>query len=301
VRQRLARVGALALKNSVYVMPRTDDALEDLQWIAQEAMAGGGEAWVCEATFVAGPSDDELAERFRSERRADYQALATEVAEALAELKQRAGARPPEPEVAQRLERLKKRLAEIAAIDFCEAAGRREAESALRRLETALRPRRKPVAEEPEHPDLLGKTWVTRRGIQVDRIATAWLVRRFIDAGARFRFVDGRSTEPAPKEIRFDMVPGDVTHEGDRCTFESLVARAGIADPAVHEIAEIVHDIDLKDGKYGRADAAGIQRLLAGLLQTHADDESRLSRGFALFDDLYQSFARNRRSRSTSS
>jgi len=99
------------------------------------------------------------------------------------------------------------------------------------------------------------------------------------------------SQAAAPGEIRFDIVPGDFTHEGDRCTFETLVARTGLADPAVSQIAEIVHDIDLKDGKYGRADGPGIQRLLFGLVLSHREDEDRLARGFALFDDLYRSFS----------
>jgi hypothetical protein len=293
IRQRLAKVGAAALKNSVYVLPRTDDCLEDLQWIAQEAVAGGGEAWVCDGTFVVGTSHEELVKRFQGERQAEYAALSTEIEEALATLKRRSGAEPPESEVASRLERLKKRLAEIEGIDFFKAPGRRDAGTALRHLEGALRPKRRvPAAPAPARAALIGKTWVTRRGIQVDRIASAWLVRRFIDPNARFRFVEPKGAEIAPDEIRFDMMPGEVTHEGDRCTFETLVGTAGIVDPGVREIAEIVHDIDLKDGKYARTDAAGIQRLLLGLVLTHPEDEARLTRGFALFDDLYQSFSR---------
>jgi hypothetical protein len=292
VRQRLAKVGALALKNSVYILPRTDDCLEDLQWIAQEAVAGKGEAWVSDASFVAGISNEDLVKRFRSERQADYASLSSEVKNASSKLKTRGGAEPPEPEVTARVERLKKRLSEILAIDFFKAPGRKEAEAALRQLQDALLPRRRSAPRPPtKHSDLLGKTWVTRRGVQVDRIASAWLVRRFIDRDARFRFVDPKGAEIAPGEIRFDMMPGEFTHEGDRCTFETLVARAGIADPAVAEIAEIVHDIDLKDGKYARADAAGIQRLLLGLVLSNPDDEGRLERGFALFDDMYQSFS----------
>ncbi|MGE5716182.1 MAG: chromate resistance protein ChrB domain-containing protein [Acidobacteriota bacterium] len=293
VRNRLTKVGAVALKNSVYVLPRTDDCLEDLHWIAQEAVAGGGEAFICDARFVAGTSNDALAKLFQAERQADYASLTGEIREALASLKRRSGVNPPEQDLTGRLARLRKRLDEIKAIDFFTARGRRESETALRTLEDRLRPKAGASAKDTrKHRDLLGRTWVTRRGIQIDRIASAWLVRRFIDPNARFRFMDPKEGQAAiPGEIRFDMMPGDFTHEGDRCTYETLVARAGLADPALSQIAEIVHDIDLKDGKYGRADAPGIQRLLIGLVLSHPDDEARLARGFALFDDLYRSFS----------
>jgi len=294
VRNRLSKVGAVALKNSVYVLPRTDDCLEDLQWIAQEAVAGGGEAFICEARFVAGISNEALVKLFRGERQVDYAALTGEIREALATLKRRSGINPPEQDLMGRLARFKKRLDEIKAIDFFfPAPGRRESEAALRTLEDRLQPRtRGSTKDARKHTDLVGRTWVTRRGIQIDRIASAWLVRRFVDPNARFRFVESKGSQAAaPGEIRFDMVPGDFTHEGDHCTFETLVARTGLADPAVSQIAEIVHDIDLKDGKYGRADAPGIQRLLLGLVLSHPEDEDRLTRGFALFDDLYRSFS----------
>lgn len=141
-------------------------------------------------------------------------------------------------------------------------------------------------------PDLTGKTWVTRRGVKIDRIASAWLVRRFLDPAARFRFVDPAGNEKRRGELRFDMVGGDFTHEGDRCTFETLRKEARLDDPGLTPIAEIVHDIDLKDGKYGRPEASGVKQLLEGVLHAHAADEERLERGFALFDDLYASFRR---------
>ena len=147
-----------------------------------------------------------------------------------------------------------------------------------------------PARGMPSVLELVGRVWVTRRGVKVDRIASAWLVRRFVDPGARFRFVDPEEP-PRAGEIRFDMVGGDFTHQGDRCTFESLLARLAIHDPALAPIAEIVHDIDLKDGKYGRAEAAGVRSLIAGIAASSADDEQRLARGAALLDDLYSSFA----------
>ncbi|MFI5120002.1 MAG: chromate resistance protein ChrB domain-containing protein [Thermoanaerobaculia bacterium] len=296
VRNRLSKVGAVALKNSVYLLPQTDECLEDLQWIAEEAIAGGGEAFVCEARFVAGISTEALLKLFRGERQIEYSALTGEIREALGALKRRSGMNPPAQDLMRRLARFKKRLDEIEAIDFFQAPGRRESEIALRTLEDRVQAKARGSKKDPgKHRDLAGHTWVTRRGIKIDRIASAWLVRRFIDPNARFRFVEPKGSAPAaPGEIRFDMMPGDFTHEGDRCTFETLVARTGLSDPAVSEIAEIVHDIDLKDGKYGRTDAAGIQRLLLGLVLSHPEDEDRLTRGFALFDDLYRSFSKGR-------
>src|SRR5437773_9718198 len=127
-------------------------------------------------------------------------------------------------------------------------------------------------------------------GIHIDRIASAWFIRRFIDPGARLRFVDAQSVDVRPGELRFDMVGGDFSHEEDRCTFETLLARTGISNRALTEIGEIVHDIDLKDAKFGRPEAAGLEKLLIGLVLANPDDEARLERGFVLFDELYQSF-----------
>ena len=139
---------------------------------------------------------------------------------------------------------------------------------------------------------LRGRVWVTRRGIKVDRIASAWLVRRFVDPAAQFRFVDPEAGPRAPRsgELRFDMSGGDFTHEGDRCTFEMLLARLGTKDAALAAVAEVVHDIDLKDGKYARPETAGIRQVVDGIVAAHPKDEGRLERGFALFDDLYASF-----------
>jgi hypothetical protein len=142
--------------------------------------------------------------------------------------------------------------------------------------------------------ELRGRIWVTRKGVHIDRIGSAWLVRRFVDPDARFKFVPARGYQPEPSEVRFDMFQAEFTHEGELCTFEVLVTRLGLDDPALRPIAEIIHDIDLKDEKYGRPEAAGIDRLVAGLAMGHRDDEDRLARGAAMFDDLYEYFRRKR-------
>jgi hypothetical protein len=142
--------------------------------------------------------------------------------------------------------------------------------------------------------DLKDRVWVTRQGVHIDRIACAWLIRRFIDQRATFMFVPPRGYIPDPRELRFDMFAAEFTHEGDRCSFEVLLARSGLDDPALTAIAEIVHDIDLKDGKFGRQEASGIKMLVAGICADTRDDDQRLARGAAIFDDLHAVFRRKR-------
>ena len=139
-----------------------------------------------------------------------------------------------------------------------------------------------------------GRTWVTRTGIFVDRIASAWLIRRFIDPEARFKFVPPQGYRPKPGELRFDMFEAEFTHEGNRCTFEVLLERFHLDDPALGVLAEIVHDIDLKDDKFGRDEAPGVAAVVFGIVAAHDDDATRLDRGGALFDDLYAQLRRRR-------
>lgn len=131
-----------------------------------------------------------------------------------------------------------------------------------------------------------GTTWVTRRGVGVDRMASAWLIRRMIDAEARFKFVPPRGYRPAAGEVRFDMYEAEYSHEGDACTFETLVRRFRLDGPPIRVIAEIVHDIDCKDGKFARPEASGVAMVIDAIARAHDDDQARLDRGMALFDDL---------------
>jgi hypothetical protein len=138
---------------------------------------------------------------------------------------------------------------------------------------------------------LRGSTWVTRRGVGVDRIASAWLIRRSIDPEARFRFVPGDDHVPAAREIRFDMYEAEYTHVGDACTFEVLASSFAPADPTLAAIGEVVHDIDLKDTRFGHPETAGVAALIDGICAAQSEDDARLERGFRLFDDLYAAFA----------
>jgi hypothetical protein len=280
--RRLQGLGAIALKNSVYVLPASDQTREDFEWLWREIVEGGAEATLCEARLIEGQSDADVRALFNAARNADYDEIQRDI-RALAEV---------EPgEVAGPLRRLERRVGEVERIDFFDATGR----VVVAGLIDALKARLSPPDKDKEDrmtgdQSLQGKVWVTRRGVEVDRIASAWLVRRFIDPDAGFKFVASKGYAPAPGEVRFDMFEAEITHAGDNCTFEVLLAKAGLSEPALKAIAEIVHDLDLKDGKFAREEATGIGRLLAGIYAQTADDQERLARGGALFEDLYRSF-----------
>jgi hypothetical protein len=292
VRRRLERIGAVPLKSSVYVLPSSDDALEDFQWLFQEIERDGGEATLAEARFRDGVTDARLVERFREAREADFRELADAARSFVGEAEGASpadGARTPET----RVRRLTRRLEEVMAIDFFEADGRASAEQAVeeaRRLATGDPRRPDPAHAGVPEPLGTGRTWVTRRGVKVDRMASAWLIRRFVDPDARFRFVPPDGHDHREGELRFDMLEGEFTHEGDQCTFETLLARRRLDDRALDALAEIVHDIDCKDDRFGRAETPGVASLLDGIVRTVADDEVRLQRGAALLDELYAHF-----------
>jgi hypothetical protein len=296
--RRLQDIGAVAVKNAVHALPMNEDTQEDFEWLLREIREGGGEAFLCEARLIDGLSDEEVRALFDRARDADYAEIAKE-ARSLAKSLRRKGASDTAAELRGQVARLRKRLAEIAAIDFFGAIGRETAEELLSGLEAQL-DKDKPVASktkaEPNLAETLrNRTWVTREGVFADRIASAWLIRRFIDPEARFKFVSGKGYRPQEGELRFDMFEAEFTHEGDKCTFEVLLERAGLKDSPLRAIAEIIHDIDLKDDKFGRTEVAGIRTLIDGIRVSTNDDARRIERGAEAFNDLYEFFKKKRR------
>jgi hypothetical protein len=223
VRRRLHRIGAMPLRGSVYVLPASEEAREDFEWLGEEIRAEGGEAIVCEARFILGISDEEVRAMFTTREGP-------------------AGTAP------------------AAATDRVEP----------------------------------GRTWVTRQDLHVDRMASAWLIRRFIDPAARFKFVAASGYRPEAGELRFDMYEAEYTHEGERCTYQTLLRRFGLSDPGLVEIGEIVRDIDCKDAKYGRSETAGVSAMIAGIAAGTPDDNLRLERSGPLFDGLLDHFGARR-------
>src|SRR5437868_11752390 len=296
--RRLQALGAIAVKNAVHALPMNEETQEDFEWLLREIQEGGGEAFVCEARLIDDLSDEEVRALFDRARDADYGELAKQAQAMAKSLRRKAGGAAAN-ELRGQVARLRKRLAEIAAIDFFGAIGRETAEGLLRELEAQL-DKDEPVASKSKTEPKLAetfrnRTWVTREGVYADRIASAWLIRRFIDPEARFKFVSGKGYRPQGGELRFDMFEAEFTHEGDKCTFEVLVERGGLKDSALRAIAEIIHDIDLKDDKFGRAEVAGIKTLIDGIRASTKDDAARIARGTEVLNDLYEFFKRKRR------
>ena len=298
--RRLQKLGAVPVKNSVYALPRSDGAREDLEWVAHEITSDGGEASLCEARFIGGLTDEAIEQQFRFARQRDYLELVKEarrLVDAVSKTERLPPKRRAQAETA--LERLRKRTEEIVAIDFFGAPGRADVDSLLGAAEDKLHP---PKAADPRStPDLpslrsvRGRTWVTRRGIHVDRIASAWLIRRFIDADAKFKYVEAKGYVPAPGELRFDMFDAEFTHEGAMCTFEVLLARWGTDDPALRHIADIVHDIDLRDEKYKREETGGFTTLITGIALQHRDDTARLEAGTVMLAAFHRALQQRSR------
>jgi hypothetical protein len=282
VARRLRRLGAVQLKSSVYVLPASDEAAEDFRWLLREITAGGGEATLARTSFLDGIDDDEVRAMFQRERDAEFDEI-TAAARGLDAAEPRA----------EEVQRLRRRLDEAAARDFFDAPARAAAEHAVAAAERRLRggEEAQPRAAAKVTAPPRGATWVTRRHVKVDRLASAWLIRRFLDPEARFAFVDVASYRHSPGELRFDMYEGEYGHEGERCTFETLLARFGLADDAaLRRLGEVVHDLDCKESRFGHPEAAGVAALVQGIAAAHERDEDRLQAGLPLFEALYRSF-----------
>jgi hypothetical protein len=299
IRRKLQSLGAVAIKNSVYVIPKNEQTLEDFQWVLKEIVQEGARAWICAASFLEGLTDEQVESLFRAACDADYGLIADEARSVLEGFPPTASMTDEDRAALETaLTRLKKRFSVVTKVDFFKAVERETTAGLLDKIKTKLTetPKQSDIEEKaPRLSDLTsfrGRTWITRKGVYVDRMACAWLIRRFIDPDASFRFVSERSYRPKTGELKFDMYEGEFTHEGALCSFEVLLRKFAPHDQALAEIGGIIHDIDLKEAKFDKPEAAGIAALLDGIAASHKSDEARLERSSALFDDLYEYFRR---------
>lgn len=293
--RRLQQLGAIAVKQSVYVLPDSPGAREDFEWLKTEIEGAGGQARVFAADSVDAWSDEALVEEFRQARQAMYADLAREVEQVLRRLgarSRRTGGRAP---VGTRLlEGFRQRFSAIERIDYFGSAGRDRVVTLLERFEKHLseraqRPAPTAAAGTTEVAAYRQRLWVTRPRPGVDRMASAWLIRRFVDPEARFGFMSDRASLPS-EAVPFDMFDVEFSHRGEHCTFETLCEVFRIREAAVTRVAGIVHDLDLKDGRFGAPEASAIGMVIDGLQLLYADDDALLAQGMTLFESLYRAF-----------
>ncbi len=299
--RRLQQLGALPVKQAVYVLPDTPSAREDFEWLKTEIKSAGGDASVFAADTVDSWSDDALVEEFRRARQEAYGELAGEIERVLG----RVGAtRRPRgtraPAVRRLIEVFRERLSAIEHVDFFGSAGRDHVTALLQQLEekasNSPRPAERPRTDGRAAPRTYrNRVWVTRPRPGVDRMGSAWLIKRFVDPQARFAFVADRESAPHDA-VPFDMFGVDFSHQGEGCTFETLCAVFAIQAPAVARIAAIVHDLDLKDGRFGAQEAPTVGTLIEGMQLSISNDDELLDRGMALFESLYRAFEQSARS-----
>jgi hypothetical protein len=292
--RRLQQLGSVAIKNSVYVLPNTPQAREDFEWLKTEIRGAKGQASIMTADALTAEEDEDIRAAFLTQRAGEYDAVRAEAEAVMRSMQTRpAGTRRLAAERAMRSGR--EALLRLDAMEVIPADARSKAVSALDRLEARLIPEPERTSPMPataavRAESFQGRTWVTRPRPGVDRMASAWLIQRFIDPRARFAFADAPPAADR-KSVAFDMFGVAFGHQGDRCTFEVLCDRFAIKDAAVRKVAKIVHDVDLKDERYSPPEAPIVARMVEGLRASYADDQELLTHGVAMFAALYESLA----------
>ena len=291
IRRRLDRVGAVPVKQAVYVMPESEQSHEDLTWIAKEITASGGEAVLMSGRLLEGLSDEQVTALFQKARNTDYEKIMARAREIMDTCHGRVPDDPLLSEHRTELRRLKRAFDTAAAIDFFPGPAQSRTSAFLADMDTILcrTPENGPSLPRAAG-ELTGKTWVTRSNVYVDRMASAWFIRHFIDPDARFRFTRQRRCAAGPGELRFDMGEAEYTHQGNLCTFEVLVTHFCPDNPGLGRIAKIIHDIDLKDDAYGLPETPGIQCLFDAITATVDHDLTRIEKAGTILDGLLVSF-----------
>jgi hypothetical protein len=268
--RKLKRYGALTFRSSGYLLPNRPVNRERFEWLSAAIRKYKGQASVAELCSIDDLPSAELKRLFVDARSKEYEVLLSE----LKKTKQASGNLP----------RLRRRLQEIAEVDFFDSPLRSRVETALAALESPQRKPKKLVKQAKQ--EFRGRTWVTRPRPGIDRVSSAWLIRHHIDPEASFAFTN--DVAAMQDGIPFDMFNvGGFTHEGENCTFETLCSEFGLRDRKIKDLGKIIHDADLSDEKFGRAEGIGLDRVLTGWAQQGVSDEELLRRGMELIDGLY--------------
>jgi len=298
--RRLAKAGAVPLKGSVYIFPYNEEHFELCQWLVSEVASMKGDGAFVSVEKIETMKDEDIVAIFNNQRERDYRIIGKsleEVERKTSSVRKGTGMQGGKS-LAEQLKKHLREFEEIRKIDFFESkAGivlKKKFDALLKEIKgmTVSNVRQVPEVSLRSIDEYQRKIWVTRKRPFVDRMASAWLIKRFIDKKAAFEFIDEKDMEALDKDtVAFDVRGGEFTHIGDMCTFETLVKSFGLRDKTIKKIAGIVHELDMKDDKYKNAEAKGIEDILIGIRKTAKDDSEILEKGMAVFEMLYASMS----------
>jgi hypothetical protein len=295
--RKLAKAGAVQLKGAVYILPATDEHEEFLQWLIGEVKSMGGDGAFVRSSEIQAMDESDILQLFKNQAEKEYRGFERKLETLERKIQSiRKGAKQDENvRLSDHAGKLARELDDIHRRDFFSAPLGLEMTKRLQSLKTAIRGIGGRGVEAPgvitpkRAADYQGRTWFTRKKPFIDRMASAWLIRRFVDTRAAFKFIsESDLSMVGGNAATFDMRGGEFTHIGDLCTFEVLAKSFGIRDKAVRKIAEIVHELDVKDDKYGNPESTGVEEILMGIRKTVKTDSDALERGVAVFEMLYQ-------------
>lgn len=298
--RKLAKAGAVQVKGAVYMLPMAEEHHEFFQWLVSEVSAMGGEAAFTRVEGIESMKNKEVINLFTTRKTEEYQP----VGKALEDIETRMdsirkGSRSHGIKVfSEQVRKISRTFEDIRRTDFFGSDAGISIGIRITDLKNSIAglagivPAKTPGVARKRTENYQGKIWVSRKRPFVDRMASAWLIRRFMDKRASFRFMDEKDlTSIGEGHVTFDVRGGEFTHIGDLCTFEILARSFGIKDRTVKKISEIVHELDIKDDKYRTSEAAGLQEILSGIRKSEKDDNSLLEKGISIFEMLYVSKA----------
>ncbi len=295
--RKLSNIGALQLKSAFYILPMNDANYEHLEWTVKEVEEMGGEAIFFKSENIENMKDDEIRALFNGEREADYLKLEGKIRKFEETISEKDAKKDEiKIELKRGIKRFMKEFSSIKEIDFFSSERAEKTaillESLSKRLDFIERGgEERPVTELLDTKDYQDKIWITRKNPYFDRIASYWLIKRFIDERVRIRFISSSEVEKKERNaIYFDIQGGEFTHKGKMVTFEVITESFGIKDKGIEYIGKIVHCIDLKDDAYYLEDSKGVEEVIKGIIKISKSDQEVVEKGVMIFDSLYANY-----------
>ena len=297
--RRLAKAGAIQFKGAVYILPYSEEHNELFQWLVSEVISMKGDAAFVKIENIETMKNSEIISLFSQQREKDYGVLMKKLEELERRISsvRKGGGSQNNKKLMDQMTRIGKEFEGIRAVDFFSSKAGENLKKNIRALESGLKGISGAGAKEQKIPlaqkraeDYQGRIWATRKRPFIDRMASAWLIKKFIDKNAVFKFVEEKELESLAKgTVAFDVRGGEFTHIGDMCTFEVLVKSFGLKDKTLKKISEMVHELDMKDEKYKNPESKGVEDILTGIRKTAKNDTEAIEKGMEVFEMLYAS------------